>query len=84
MPLNQDDIQKLKTVFATKGDLERFATKEDLRSLKNDIFNKLDIVIKELVSIRQEIAALSHRSSDHEDRLASLEEIHPGGKHASL
>ena len=82
----KDDLKR----FATKDDLIRFATKEDLEDLaskqdliefKSDIFDKIDSVLKELVTMREELTVVTHRVSNHEDRLESLEKIHPHGKH---
>jgi len=82
----KEDLKK----FATKDDLVRFATKEDLEDLaskqdliefKSDIFDKIDSVLKELVAMREELTIVTHRVSDHEDRLEKLEKIHPHGKH---
>ena len=42
-----------------------------------------DQVMGELQAIRQEHAMLNNRVRNHEDRITDLEEIHPGGDHAS-
>lgn len=95
--LTDSDINKLerrfKKVFLTRSELDldyltkrlekNFLTKEEFNDYKDDIFNKLDKILHELVSTREEMIALSHHSSDHEDRLELIEKIHPQGKHIS-
>lgn len=44
-------------------------------------FTKLDEILGEIRANRDERILISHRISDHEDRIIDLEEIHPGGKH---
>jgi len=92
MVLVKKDIQLLKGIFATKDDLKRFATKDDLKrfatkddlkELKNDLFNKLDSFLKEIIASRDEQTVIAHQISGHEDRLEKLEKIHPRGRHAT-
>ena len=52
---------------------EVFATKEDLISYKSDLIDKLDGILKEIVASREEETLLSHRVSDHEDRIEKVE-----------
>jgi len=59
--------------FATKEDLLSFATKEDLTTFKSDLINKLDSILKEILASREEETILSHRVSNHEDRLEKVE-----------
>ena len=120
MTITNNDIIKLKSVFATKKDLQRFATKQDLEKFatkddlkmyatkddlkmhatkddlkmyatkddlidfkdeilklltkfRSDMYDKLDGILKEIVASRQEQTILSHKVSDHEDRITSLE-----------
>ena len=51
---------------------ETYATKEDFNSLNI----KLDKILKEIIASRQEETLLSHRVSDHEDRISALESTH--------
>ena len=51
---------------------------------KNDFFEWMDKLMKELVDIRDEVAVISRHSSDYSDRIEQLEKIHPDGSHASL
>lgn len=74
MTLNQKDLRLLGNLFATK---------EDLKQLKSDLFDKLDSISKEMVAMREEQTIISHKVSGHEDRIISLEGIHPDGKHVS-
>lgn len=51
---------------------------------KEEFFSTMDKVMKELEAIRQELVLTNHHLSDHEDRISSLEEIHPQGQHLPL
>ena len=56
--LTDGDIQKLKGVFATKDDLKRFATKDDLENVKDDLkklTGTVTDVVKEVVSLRHDV-----------------------------
>ena len=85
--LTQQDLdkieQKLKD-FATKDDLKDFATKDDLLKHRSDLMNKLDKILKEILASREAQKIIGPRVSDHEQRITSLEKIHPQGKHATL
>jgi hypothetical protein len=37
----------------------------------------MDEVVGELKAMREEVAVVTHRVSDHEDRITKLEEAHP-------
>ena len=69
--LTNNDIAKLKEVFATKEELN------DLKSeLKNDIVEFKDAILHEIVAMREELAVtLGHRDmlEDHETRITKLE-----------
>lgn len=69
--------------FLAKRLGENFLTKEEFNNYKDKIFTILDKILHEVVSTREEISVLSHRSSNHEDRLDELDKIHPKGKHTS-
>lgn len=90
--ITNNDINKLKEVFATKDDLKAYATRDEVKAIvaeanddqnakidakliqfRSDIFNKIDLVIGELKTIREEQAVVSYRLSDHEDRITKLE-----------
>lgn len=40
--ISDDDVKKLKTIFATKDELMKFATKDDLRKSKQELLDKID------------------------------------------
>lgn len=64
--ITDKDIQKLKTVFATKDDLKNFATKDDLE--------KLDIRTGEgFVAVKNQFDNLEHRFDNLENRFDNLE-----------
>lgn len=72
--LTQQDINKLKKIFATKEDLKKFATKEDFAGIADELlellmphFNKMDELIDEIHSHRVVLG-------DHEKRIEKLEE----------
>lgn len=62
------DIDELESRFR-----EVFSTKEEFQQLKSDIFDKLDSFMKEVRDSQQEREIVSHRLSDHEDRITALE-----------
>ena len=50
-----------------------FATKEDFVSYKSDLIDKLDKILKEILTSREEQSVLAHQVSNHEDRITVLE-----------
>lgn len=48
---------------------------------RDEFLNKMDEVITELQTTRQEQVFISHRIPNLEDRVSALEKIHPQGKH---
>lgn len=50
---------------------------------KDEFYEAIDQIMKELRAIRDEHAIESYRVKNHEERIASLEKIHPGGQHPS-
>ena len=85
MVLTNKDIEKLSGVFVTKGEfkneLSGLATKEELKSFKNDILNGQDRIMKKLedMSIEQKMAYSQDKRQDekienHEKRIIKLEE----------
>lgn len=58
--LNDDDIQKLKGVFATKDDLKKFATKDDLAKAQERNF--------EFFASKEDIKQLATKDELHEFR----------------
>jgi predicted nuclease with TOPRIM domain len=60
-------------VFATKQDLEKLATQDEMANLRNDVMTKMDSVYKEVIAMRQE--QTTHQA-DHDDiktRLTAIE-----------
>ena len=86
MALTKNDLQKIKFIikkglkgFSTKSDLKRFITKDDLKYLptKDDFYQKMDEVMGELQTIREEQTMLSGiqiKVNDHEDRIEVIED----------
>lgn len=50
---------------------------------KDEFFSRMDEVVGELKTIREEQKALVYRLTDHEGRIFGLEKIHPQGQHPS-
>lgn len=75
--LNQRDFELIEKLLD-----ERF--EESFRNFptKDELFGKMDEVMGELKTIREELAATNSRLIDHEERIDCLEKIHPKGRHA--
>lgn len=74
------DIKKLKTIFATKDDLKKFATKDDLacslKTLNNTILKFKDEILGEIEKIREDYimyTGLWDQVEDHEIRIEKVE-----------
>lgn len=75
----KDDLNS----FATKNDVQIIVDQailvhdekidQQLTQFRSDIFDKLDQVIGELQTNRQEREVIAHQVSDHEDRLTVVE-----------
>lgn len=65
-------INFLKDTFVTKSE---FQSKID--SLRDDIFTRLDGLLKELLAIREENSIFHAKLSDHEEKLDNLERARP-------
>ncbi len=63
--ITQNDVELLKGTFATR---------EEIQQVKSDLLDKLDSILKEIVASREEETILSHRVSNHEDRITALED----------
>lgn len=72
MSLTQADLEEIRG-------LVREVIQEETHNLptKDEFFTKMDEVMGELKDARDEQTMLAGHSSDHEDRLTKLEEIHP-------
>lgn len=69
--ITDEDITKLKTIFATKDDLKKYAN-------KNDIIEFKDIILKEIRDMRDEVVLVigyKDQIEDHEDRIELLEKV---------
>ncbi len=52
---------------------DKFATKEELQIMKSGLFSKLDSILKEILAMRQEMTIITHKVTDHEERITALE-----------
>lgn len=87
--LTKKDIATIGKIIETELELilgpkieektSHLVTKEDLKYLptKDNFYEKMDEVMGELKAIREENAILNGRTSDHEERITKLEELHP-------
>ena len=66
--LTEKDIEVLEQRFK-----EIFTTKEEFQKYRSDLFDKLDVILKEVLASREEQTLIAHRISDHEDRIEVLE-----------
>ena len=66
--LTQKDVELLEKTLVTKDDLDI-----KLTSLRSDLLNKLDSILKEILASREEQTILGHKYSEHEDRIDVLE-----------
>lgn len=87
MALTKQDFNQLRVLIDERLD-EKLDKKldEKLKFLptKDQFYTKMDEVMGELKTIREEQSLLSHRRSNHEDRIVKIEKIHPYGQHAAL
>ena len=83
MAITDKDIKKLSGVFATKDDLKNFATKDDLKnfatkddlsSLRKEILDGQDKIIKELETAREDRTLALGKDREQDRRLDNLEE----------
>ena len=71
MVLTKGDLIQVRSIVAEELD-EKLDDK--LTKLKSDFFGKIDPILKEVTTAREERPLI-------ENRIESLEEIHPKGKH---
>ena len=75
----------------TKPDLDqvREIVKEEVKGQtkhlpnKDEFYGAMDKISGELQGIREEIVGMKSTYDDHEERISSLEAIHPSGQHPS-
>jgi len=74
--LTQKDIDQIENLIEKKleENNKQFMT-------KSEMLGSFDEIMGELKTIREEMAMLAHRSSNHEDKLVKLETIHPNYTH---
>ena len=73
MVLTKSDKEWVKGVLKeVLGDQEqKFESK--IVEVKGDFYNKIDPILKEVIANQEERTILSHRVSDHEDRIENIE-----------
>lgn len=70
MTITQNDIDLLEQSLVTKDDL-----KNEMTSLKSDLLDKMDDILQEVKTSREEETVMSGQISDHEDRITRLETV---------
>ncbi len=68
MTLTQIDLDQLEERLSGV-----FATKKEIAEYKSSLMDKLDKILKEILSSREEQTVLAHQVSGHEDRIQALE-----------
>ena len=85
--INLESIKQLiEVVVEQKLEEKKIATKDDLKHLptKQDFYERTDKILSKLENIQQDNTVGSHQTSDHEERITLLEDIHPHGQHKSV
>lgn len=70
--LTQKDLDEIEEIVE-----EKLEEKIKILPTKDEFFSKMDEVMGELATIRDEQTIISHQVSDHGDRLEKLEEAAP-------
>ena len=81
--LTTDDFQKLTQVLVIKEEFEELKEKVSNLPTKQEFFTKMDEVMNELKTIREEHVVLNGKVDRTDERVENLEKIHPDGTHAS-
>lgn len=68
----------------TNEKIDDLGQKIRLLPTKDEFFGQMSKVMGELKAIREEHAAQSHQLSNHEDRIETLEKLHPEINPASV
>jgi hypothetical protein len=73
--LDNDDLEAIKALIEVTIDEKGLVTKSDIGHLptKDVFFTKMDEVMGELKTTREEQTIQSHQLSDHEDRVEKIE-----------
>jgi len=69
MSLTQKDLEDIEQVVD-----ERISEKTKNLPTKDEFYNKMDKVMGELKSIRENTEVITHQVSDHEDRITKVEQ----------
>lgn len=64
MTLTKRDLDELEEIFVTKSDFTDY---------RSELMNKLDKILKEILTSREEQTILTHQVSNNEDRIVTLE-----------
>jgi len=65
MALTQRDLDELEEIFITKSEFADY---------RSELMNKLDKILKEILTSREEQTVLAHQVSGHEDRIVTIEQ----------
>ena len=83
--LTQKDLNQIESLVERKLDEkldEKFTENNKQFMTRSEMLGSFDEIMGELKTIREEMTMLTHRSSNHDDRLGKLEMIHPNYAHA--
>jgi len=73
MAITNKDIEKLTGHFATKIDLERFATKEDLKQLEDKMIIRLDKILSEQEKAKEDRIFAKAKDDEQDRKIADLD-----------
>ena len=73
--LDSDDLKAIKELIGMTIDEKELVTKEDISHIptKEEFYNKMDEVVGELKTTREEQTVQSHQLSDHGNRIEKIE-----------
>ena len=73
--LDNDDLKAIKALIEVTIDEKELVTKDDISHLptKDEFYEKMDEVMGELKTIREEQTVQGQHLSDHEDRIEKIE-----------
>jgi polyhydroxyalkanoate synthesis regulator phasin len=74
--LTNIDLNKIGGIIDEKLEQQKEEIDAKFAQQRSELLDKLDRILKEVVASRQEETVLSHRVSDHEDRITALESTH--------
>jgi hypothetical protein len=74
--LDNDDLKAIKALIEVTIDEKELVTKSDISHLptKDEFYEKMDEVMGELKTVREEQTLLSHQVSDHEDSIEKIKD----------